>query len=426
MKEMLDLINQMSPYVLLGFLFAGLMHAFIPNNLYSKYLGGRTVRSVINAIILSIPLPLCSCGVIPTAMSLRRDGASKGATTAFLISTPQTGIDSIIATYSILGLPFAILRPVAAIITAILGGILGITFADEKDENSIVAMPQASITEEPKKSFWQKMAGGIKYAFVDMMQDIGRWLVAGLVIAGIITAFVPDSFFEFFAQSSLLSMLMVLLLAIPMYLCATGSIPIAVALMLKGLSPGTALVLLMAGPAVNTASMLVVNKVMGRRSLLIYIGSIIAGAIAFGMCIDYLLPREWFLQPLNAIHAHSHHGLPVFNTICSVALLALLVNAFIRRHNHSHHHNCECGCGHHEGEDCSCKSENAAVVICVEGMSCNHCKASVEKALKGIAGVETVTVDLVTGEAAVTGAFDRDEAVKAVEAIGFTAKLKEV
>ena len=138
-----------------------------------------------------------------------------------------------------------------------------------------------------------------------------------------------------------------------------------------------------------------------------------------------MLPRQWFLQPLSAIHAHSHHGLPVFNTICSVVLFALLANAFIRRHHHSHH-NCECGCGHHEGEDCSCKSENAAVVICVEGMSCNHCKASVEKALKGIVGVETVTVDLVTGEAAVTGAFDSDEAVKAVEAIGFTAKLKEV
>lgn len=424
MREIFDLINQMSPYVLLGFLFAGLMHAFIPNNLYSKYLGGNSLRSVINAIILSIPLPLCSCGVIPTAMSLRREGASKGATTAFLISTPQTGIDSIIATYSIMGLPFAIIRPIAAILTALLGGILGITFADEKEKNYNTEQHESNTVEEPKRGFLQKIAGGIKYAFVDMMQDIGRWLVMGLVIAGLITVFVPDSFFEFFSQSSLFSMLLVLSLAIPMYLCATGSIPIAVALMLKGLSPGTALVLLMAGPAVNTASMLIVNKVMGRRTLLIYIGSIIAGSMAFGLGIDYLLPREWFLQPLVTFHEHCHHGLPVFNIICSVLLLALLVNAFIRRHNHSHHH--DCGCGHCEGEECSCKSEKSSTMLCVEGMSCNHCKASVEKALKSVPGVESVEVDLVTGKVMITGTFNSDEAVKAVEAIGFTAKLKEV
>lgn len=424
MREIFDLINQMSPYVLLGFSFAGLMHAFIPNNLYSKYLGGNSLRSVINALILSIPLPLCSCGVIPTAMSLRREGASKGATTAFLISTPQTGIDSIIATYSILGLPFAIIRPIAAILTALLGGILGITFADEKEKNYNTEQHESNTVEEPKRGFLQKIAGGIKYAFVDMMQDIGRWLVMGLVIAGIITVFVPDSFFEFFSQSSLLSMMLVLLLAIPMYLCATGSIPIAVALMLKGLSPGTALVLLMAGPAVNTASMLIVNKVMGRRTLLIYIGSIIAGSMIFGLGIDYLLPREWFLQPLATFHEHCHHGLPVFNIICSVLLLALLVNAFIRRHNHSHHHNCDCG--HCEGEECSCKGEKSSTMLCVEGMSCNHCKASVEKALKSVPGVESVEVELVTGEVTITGTFNSDEAVKAVEAIGFTAKLKEV
>lgn len=414
----------MSPYVLLGFFFAGIMHAFIPNNLYNKYLGGSSLQSVINAIILSIPLPLCSCGVIPTAMSLRRDGASKGATTAFLISTPQTGIDSIIATYSIMGLPFAIIRPIAAILTALLGGIIGITFDGEKGENCTKEQQKSNKAEEPERSFGEKIKSGMKYAYVEMMQDIGRWLVMGLVIAGVITVFVPDSFFEFFSNNTLLSMLFVIILAIPMYLCATGSIPIAVALMLKGLSPGTALVLLMAGPAVNIASILIVNKVMGRRTLFVYIGSIIAGSMAFGLGIDYLLPREWFLQPLAAFHEHCHHdGLPIFNTICSAILLILLINAFISRHKHSHH---GCSCGHCEEGECSCNSkEESTTILEIEGMSCNHCKASVEKVLRSIEGVKDVSIDLVTGEALVSGTFDTAKAIKAVEEIGFGAKIGE-
>lgn len=411
----------MSPYVLLGFLFAGLMHAFVPNTLYKKYLGGSSFRSVLNATILGIPLPLCSCGVIPTAMSLRRDGASKGATIAFLIATPQTGVDSIIATYSIMGLPFALLRPTAAAFTALLGGFLGIKLTDEKDEKPAKEPLQAEKTREEKMSFGEKVKCAIRYAFVDMMQDIGRWLVVGLVVAGLITVFVPDSFFEIFAQSSLLSMLFVLLLSIPMYLCATGSIPIAVALMLKGLSPGTALVLLMAGPAVNAASILIVSKVMGRRTLLVYIGSIIAGAMIMGLGIDYLLPREWFLQPLAAIHEHSHHGLPVFNIACSALLAILLINAFISRHKHSHS---SCSCGHCDDDGCSCeKPHTEEVLLIVEGMSCNHCKASVEKALKGVDGVESVQIDLATGRTMITGKCNSEEAVKAVEAIGFTASI---
>ena len=421
MKEILELINQMSPYVLLGFFFAGIMHAFVPNTLYKKYLGGKSFRSVFNATLLGIPLPLCSCGVIPTAMSLRKDGASKGATIAFLIATPQTGVDSIFATYSIMGLPFAILRPIAASFTALLGGFLGIKLADEKEENKIMELQQSNSAETEKKSFGEKIKNALRYAFVDMMQDIGRWLVVGLVVAGIITVFVPDSFFELFAHSSLLSMLFVLLLSIPMYLCATGSIPIAVALMLKGLSPGTALVLLMAGPAVNAASILIVSKVMGRRTLLVYLGSIIAGAMTMGLAIDHLLPREWFTHPIAAIHEHSHHGLPIFNIICSAVLVILLVNAFIQRHRHSHH---DCNCGHCDGDNCSCNSkEESTTILEIEGMSCNHCKASVEKALKGIAGVESVDIDLATGKAMVKGTFDTEEAIKAVEAIGFTAKL---
>lgn len=262
MSEIIALINKMSPYLLLGFLLAGVMHAFVPSRLYRRYLGGSSFGSVVNAALLGVPLPLCSCGVIPTAMSLRREGASKGAAVSFLIATPQTGVDSIFATYSLMGLHFALLRPVAALATALLGGQV-VNMFDEKDATVV---EQAEMQAEQTLTFGGKILKALKYAFVDMMQDIGRWLVVGLVVAGLITVFVPASFFALFADNSLLSMVIVLLFAMPMYLCATGSIPIAVALMMKGLSPGTALVLLMAGPAVNAASMLVVGKVLGRRS----------------------------------------------------------------------------------------------------------------------------------------------------------------
>ena len=398
----------MAPYLLLGFFLAGIMHAFVPSNLYRRYLGGNSFRSVLNAALLGIPLPLCSCGVIPTAMSLRKEGASKGATVSFLISTPQTGVDSIIATYSLMGLPFALLRPLVALVTALLGGSL-VNKLDNKEEAVSV---QAEDAPQERLSFVQRMKSALKYAFVEMMQDIGKWLLVGLVIAGLITVFVPDSFFAVFADKPLLSMLLVLAFAIPMYLCATGSIPIAVALMMKGLSPGTALVLLMAGPAVNAASMLVISKVMGRKTLLLYLFSIVSGAICFGLGIDYLLPREWFATPLAQMHACHGESVSWFNVGCLIVLLLLLANAFILRYRKPKGCCCHDGCGCHEHTESVWETQ-------VKGMTCNHCRNNVEKAILRVEGVEKVEINLTTGRTAVYGTFDKDAVVKAVESIGF-------
>ena len=406
MSEILDLINKMSPYLLLGFLLAGVMHAFVPSRLYRRYLGGSSFSSVVNAALLGVPLPLCSCGVIPTAMSLRKEGASKGAAVSFLIATPQTGIDSIIATYSLMGLLFALLRPVVAFVTALIGGEV-VNIFDKKDTESV---GELAPTEEKRLTFSQKIVVALRYAFVDMMQDIGRWLVVGLVVAGLITVFVPDSFFALFADNSLLSMVIVLLFAMPMYLCATGSIPIAVALMMKGLSPGTALVLLMAGPAVNAASMLVVGKVLGRRTLLLYLASIVGGAMAFGLGVDYLLPREWFTVAIDSIHSCGAHGDSYFNIICSVVLALLLVNALVRRFTHKE----QCA-----EQACACREQ----VYYIEGLRCNHCRANAEKAIAQLEGVESAEVDLPTGRATVRGSVSAEQVRGAVEALGF--KLKE-
>lgn len=416
MKEIFDLINGMAPYLLLGFFLAGVMHAFVPQTLYRRYLGGHSFRAVLNAALLGIPLPLCSCGVIPTAMSLRKEGASKGATVSFLISTPQTGVDSIIATYSLMELPFALIRPLVALVTSLLGGCL-VNKLDDK-ESPEVQQGASSVAEDvAQKSFVQRMKSAFRYAFVEMMQDIGRWLLLGLVVAGLITVFVPDSFFALFADKPLLSMLLVLAFAVPMYLCATGSIPIAVALILKGLSPGTALVLLMAGPAVNVASMLVISKVMGKKTLALYLLSIVSGAIFFGLGIDYLLPREWFATPLAYIHDCHEHGMSWFNLSCLVVLLLLLANAFIQRYRKPQ----TCGC--HGG--CACHDEEKVWTVTVKDMSCNHCKANVEKAILKVEGVERVDINLSDGQTVIYGTFDKDNVRKSVEAIGFEMNERE-
>lgn len=408
MNEILELINRMSPYILLGFFLAGVMHAFVPNGLYQKYLGTKSFRSVLNAAILGVPIPLCSCGVIPTAMSLRKEGASKGAAVSFLIATPQTGIDSIIATYSLMGLPFALLRPIAALFTALFGGQMVNLTDNDKNET---APSKTKACSSVKSSFKDKVIETFRYAYVEMIQDIGRWLIVGLVVAGLITVFVPESFFALFAGNSLLSMLLVLVFAIPMYLCATGSIPIAVALMMKGLSPGTALVLLMAGPAVNAASMLVVGKVLGKKTLIIYILSITLGAILFGLGIDYLLPPEWFSAPIARMAECSECGPSVFNIICTITLILLLVNAMILRYRHKK--NCT--------EDACIEMEK---IYKIEGLRCNRCKENAEKAIASIEGVESVSIDLASGETVVKGTFDEESMKKAVESLGFKVTIR--
>ena len=430
--EIGHLINEMSPYLLLGFLLAGILHEFVPSTLYTKYLGRPGFRSVMLSALFGVPLPLCSCGVIPTAMGLRREGASKGATVSFLIATPQTGVDSIIATYSLMGLPFAIVRPIVAFITAIFGGLLVTKF--DEDEVLVARQPEPRVHEHEKKEegLLHRLRSAVEYAFIEMMEDIGKWLVVGLVVAGIITAVVPDQWFTVFQDNSLYSILFVLVFAIPMYLCATGSIPIAVALMMKGLTPGAALVLLMAGPASNAASILVIRKVLGRRTLLLYLAAIVGGAVLFGLGIDYLLPREWFTGMLMQKAACCQEGSGWFSIMCTCLMIWLLLNALspIRLwkghsghchcHEHSHSHEDGCECEH--GCECEAHGHGHAhyYIYKVKGMHCNHCAANTQRAIASVQGVKEVSVSLEQGEARVEGEFDEAEIIKAVEALGFT------
>ena len=422
LKEVWVLTNEMSPYLLLGFLLAGIMHEFLPGTLYTKHLGKNNFRSVFLSALFGVPLPLCSCGVIPTAMGLRREGASKGATVSFLIATPQTGVDSIIATYSLMGLPFAIIRPIAAFLTAVLGGTLVNRLSPspslvERGADSVKNSPRP--TREGTKG---RVRSLLSYAFVEMMEDIGKWLVIGLIVAGIITAAVPDSWFTAFQGNTLYSILFVLLFSIPMYLCATGSIPIALALMMKGLTPGAALVLLMAGPASNVASILIINKVLGRKTLAIYLFSIITGAIVFALGIDYLLPSEWFTAPLAYMQECCMEQPGWFSVLCTILMLLLLANALSPKkllggHHHCHCHDCE------ENAQCSMVNDQCSMEIKVNGMTCHHCAANAQKAIASVEGVTKATVSLDEGMAYVEGDFNAEDIRKAVESIGFEMEM---
>lgn len=405
LQSLLSMLNSMSPYILLGFLIAGIIYVFVPRTAMARHLSGKGWKPALKAALLGVPLPLCSCGVLPTAISMRRNGASRGASTSFLIATPQTGVDSIAATWSLLGPAFAVVRPIAALVTAVAGGTV-VSRYDSDGTDAETCDVKVEENDDIPSGFVGKVMAALRYGFVSLVGSIGGWLVVGLVIAAVITVYVPDDFFTVLGRTPILSMLVALVVAVPMYVCATGSIPIALALILKGLSPGTAFVLLMAGPAVNFASYTLVSSEMGRRAATMYLASIIVGAVGVGLVIDYILPSHWFA--VSPMHAACHHGesLPLFPTVCSAVLVALLVYSLVitkifRKHS---------------------KISTMAKEYKITGMNCPHCQASVAKSIQGVEGVTSVEVDLKGGKATVDGNHDSASVIEAVRLAGFDAE----
>lgn len=401
-KEFIVLFAEMAPYLILGFALAGVLHVYFPKHKVAKYLGRKNLTSVINAALLGIPLPLCSCGVIPTGISFNKNGATKGATVSFLISTPQTGVDSLLVTYSLLGLPFALIRPVAAFITGIFGGALT-NATDDSEENLFENEPELALKGS-------KIQTALHYAFVEFLQDIAKWLVVGLAIAAFISAIIPDGFIENNMSNPYLNMLIVLVASIPMYVCATGSVPIAAVLMMKGLSPGAAFVFLMAGPATNAATMTVIKQAMGTKALFSYVASIIGGALIMGVIINQL-PASWFILPGFEAGAHDHESMELgwFSIASAITLLLLLLNGFRLQYIPT-----------------TIKIEDMAAnekVFTVEGMTCNHCKSSVEKNLAKLDKIEFVEVDLANKAVKITGEnIDNSVIESAVNDLGYEYK----
>jgi uncharacterized membrane protein YraQ (UPF0718 family)/copper chaperone CopZ len=413
LEALWELTLEMSPYLLLGFLIAGVLYVYFPQEKVIKYLGRNNWKSILNAALIGIPLPLCSCGVIPTGISFFKNGASRGSSVAFLISTPQTGVDSILATYSLLGLPLAIIRPVIALLTGLFGGMVTNSI-DRRDQfNS----KQSKTGKQQMTSGREKISAMMSYAFVEFLQDISKWLIIGLLLAALMAVLIPDGFFTNYLSNEYLSMAIVLLASIPLYVCATGSVPIAAVLLMKGLSPGAAIVFLMAGPATNAATMTVIGNVMGRKTLISYMASIIGGAVFFGILVNEFLPREWFTLPL--MHLHNEHGahlVPFWLKIGSAVLLVfLLINGYVQKYLKSRKINELINPNNQIEKGMSSKT------VRVGGMTCNHCKANVQSNLSSIAGIENIQIDLESGVVKIAGDdVNLAEIKRVVEGIGYT------
>ncbi len=319
-------VAEMSPYLLFGFFMAGILSVLVSQRLVERHLGGRGIWPLLKASILGIPLPLCSCSVIPVSMSLRKHGASKGATISFLLSTPQTGVDSIFVTLSLLGPVFAVFRPVVALVTGLVGGVLVDVF-NQGGKGKESTPPECTDQCCAAGTVSSGVFRGLKYGFVTLPRDIGKAMLVGLLIAALISTVVPDDFFaEKLLGTGIFAMVVMMFLGIPVYVCATASVPIAAALIAKGLSPGAALVFLITGPATNAAGFTTIWKVLGGRAAIAYLFTVVVCALGSGLLLDMTFP-----ELSSSVQAHVHQMEPsVWGHISAIALLAILAIAIFR------------------------------------------------------------------------------------------------
>lgn len=324
-------LGQMAPYLLFGFLVAGVLSVCVSPEWVERHLGGHGFRAVVKASLFGVPLPLCSCGVIPVSVSIHRHGASRAATTAFLLSTPQTGVDSIAVTYGLLGPIFAIFRPVTALLTGLVGGGL-VQFFGQPDKSDTAAEPVTCIETccagKHQKSILTRT---LHYGFVTLPKDIGLALLVGILIAGIMAAVVPQGHLEAYIGGGLLSILLMIMAGVPVYVCATASVPIAAGFIHIGASPGAALAFLIAGPATNAATFTTIWKALGRQTALLYLVTVIASALGCGLLLDWLIPIAEMSLPELAGHAHAESTGSWLYHAAAILLLAVLVFSYTSR-----------------------------------------------------------------------------------------------
>jgi len=321
-------LGEMAPYLLFGFLVAGVLSIMVSPDLVERHLGGRGIWPVFKASLFGVPLPLCSCSVIPVAASLRRHGSSKGATTAFLLSTPQTGADSILATFSLLGPVFAIFRPIAAFASGVLGG--SIVEAVGKAGGDIDEKEECTDECCAHTGEHGKFMRIVRYGFITLPRDIGKPLLVGLLVAGVIAAFVPADFFSDVLGTGILAMVVMMLLGMPIYVCATASIPVAAAMMMKGATPGAALVFLMTGPATNAAAIVTLWKILGKRTAVVYLGVLVFTSLGSGLLLD----RVFAAVDIPAVVSSGLMLPPAVKTVAAFALLAVLGVAIVGERRH--------------------------------------------------------------------------------------------
>lgn len=345
LQALYDLSNAMAPYILFGLLFAGFLHEVVPDTIVKNHLGKNSFTSVFKATLFGIPLPVCSCGVIPLATSLKKSGASNGATLSFLISTPITGVDSILATYGMFGWLFTLYRVFSSMLISIVAGFLANIYAQKDAQVPSPEEPLSSChceTEEKEKKTFS-LKGVFRYAFGTLLEDIAMPLLLGLLFGALISVTIPEDLGELLLKYSWLSYVIAIAIAVPMYVCATASLPIAAGLMLAGVSPGAAFVFLSAGPATNTVTIGVVKKMLGSRTLFIYLTTIVIGSVFGGLFLDYLLAD---IDIKEMIHMEEDAG--VITMLSSLLLWVLLLVYTIKPYFQEESKCCNTSCSSHE------------------------------------------------------------------------------
>ena len=297
-----NLVIESAPWLLVGYLLAGIIKQVIPSSWVEKQLAQPGFVSIAKGAFIGAPLPLCSCGVIPTALAIRKAGASKGATSSFLVATPETGVDSISFSYAVLGPIFALMRPIGALTSAIVAGVL-VNIMDKEEDEVVEEVANASSCcskkqqeEELAPPLSERFVSAIKYGYGRMIADTAKWLAIGLIAAAVITTVVPQSFFLLWGDG-LMAMIIMVIVGLPMYICATASTPVAASLLFAGISPGAALVFMLTGPATNIATMGVIKEQLGIKSLVAYLIGVIGTAIICGLMLNELY--QWFSWPLQ-------------------------------------------------------------------------------------------------------------------------------
>lgn len=398
-------IMAIAPSLIFGLLIAGILHVFVKKDRISSHLGRPGFRSSIKAALIGVPLPLCSCGVLPAALGLRRDGASKGAVTSFLISTPQTGVDSIAVTWGVLGWPVAL----AKVIAAFLAGVIGGTIADKTGNGLANAGVNAGCTAVETGSIRSRIWN---YFFGTIFRDIYRWLAMGIIVSALITTFLePGQLSEYSALEGPPGLLAALIIGIPLYVCSIASVPIAAGLIYAGFPVGSALVFLMAGPATNAATMGAVRKSLGTRVFLIYILTVIGVSLAAGGVLNSLNIS------LSGIHHTGHAANSIFSSLTTGAGILLIAGIAWFAVKDILNYLSKLSRNDKDGSVFQMK---------IGGMGCSSCEMKVSSALSELPGVLSVTVSVSDGNALLNidrgGDFNPVMAVRAVEQTGYTVR----
>ncbi len=419
-------LGQMAPYLLFGFLMAGVLSVCIAPELVERHLGGSGYGPVVKAALFGIPLVVCSCGVIPVVASVRRHGASRAASASFLLSTPQTGVDSIAITYALLGTVVAVVRPILALVTGLLGGLLIWWFGEAESAASghgadADRCHEACCVGKGKQSVWRR---ALVFGFVVLPRDIGFALLVGVLIAGMMGALVPHDAWHRYLGGGVFSIMAMMALGIPLYVCASASVPIAAGLIHMGASPGAALAFLISGPASNAATIAMVWRLLGRRATFLYLVTVFISAVGGGLILDWFMPTIPAALPSAAAHVHDTMGQPLmgvgaFSALSAMALALVVACAYAvgRQDDASQQASGDESSAKHAGP-----LERRDLIV--KGMTCGHCATAVSRALQECPGVASAQVDLPTGRAIVSGRdLDTSQLLDAVSQSGYTAEI---